>query len=89
MTQATPYWQQVYPPQRATPKLSTAPSTSQGHQEPAREDEGARGRSSSQGPQNQQWRNRSSTRGSRKHRRGVQSDDPMEEMSNYVASGWK
>ena len=51
-TQAT-YWQQVYPPQHttgvghATPKLSTTPSTSQGHEELAREDEDARGRSSS------------------------------------------
>ena len=51
MSQATPYQQQVYPPQHttgvgcATPKPSTAPSTSQGHEEPAREDEGARGRS--------------------------------------------
>ena len=51
-TQATPYWQQVYPPRRATPKPNTTPSTSQGHQEPAREDEGGRGRSSSRGPQN-------------------------------------
>ena len=33
------------------PKPSTAPSTSQGHKELAREDEDARGRSSSQGPQ--------------------------------------
>ena len=55
--QATPYWQQVYPPQHSTgvrhttPKSSTAPSTSQGHEEPAREDEDARGRSSSRGPQ--------------------------------------
>ena len=53
MSQATPYQQQVYPPQHttgvghATPKLSTAPSTSQGHEEPAREDEGTRGRSPS------------------------------------------
>ena len=47
MNQATPYRQQVYPPRRATPKLSTAPSTSQGHEELAREDEDARGRSSS------------------------------------------
>ena len=47
MTQATPYRQQVYPPQCATPKLSTAPSTSQGREELAREDEDARGRSSS------------------------------------------
>ena len=38
VTQATLYQQQVYPPQRATPKLSTTPSTSQGHEEPARED---------------------------------------------------
>ena len=45
--QVTPYQQQVYLPQCTTPKLSTAPSTSQGHEEPAREDEDARGRSSS------------------------------------------
>ena len=56
-TQVTPYWQQVYPPQhttgvgRTTPKPSTTPSTSQGHEELAREDENARGRSSSRGPQ--------------------------------------
>ena len=83
-TQTTPYRQQVYPPQHATPKLSTAPSTSQGHVELAREDENARGRSSSQGPQNRQWRNRSSTRGSRKHRRGIRSDDAMDEMSGCM-----
>ena len=53
--QVTPYRQQVYPPQHntgvghTTPKLSTTPSTSQGHEEPAREDEDARGRSSSRG----------------------------------------
>ena len=88
-TQVTPYWQQVYPPQRAAPKPSTTPSTSQGCEEPPREDEGTRGRSSSQGPQDQQRRKRSSTRGSRKRRRGIQSSDLMGEMSNYVASGWK
>ena len=55
-TQVTPYRQQVYLPQhtmgvgRATPKPSIPPSTSQGHEEPAREDEDARGRSSSRGP---------------------------------------
>ena len=48
---ATPYQQQVYPPwhstgaQRATTKANTAPSTSQGHDETAWGDEGARGRS--------------------------------------------
>ena len=73
-TQATPYWQQVYPPQhttgvgRATLKLSTAPSTSQGHEELAREDEDARGRSSSRGPQRRNRPTRSLTRGSRKRR---------------------
>ena len=71
------------------PKPSTTPSTSQGHEEPAREDEDARGRSSSRGPQSRHRKNRSSTRGSRKCRRGILSDDPMDEMSNYVASGWK
>ena len=72
-----------------TPKQSTAPSTSQGRGETAGESEDARGRSSSQGPQSRHRRDRSSTRGSRKHRRGLHSDNPMDEMSNYVASGWK
>ena len=51
--QVTPYQQQVYPPQHATgvqmttPKLSTTPSTSQGHSEMAGEREDGRGRSSS------------------------------------------
>ena len=51
--QVTPYRQQVYPPQHSTgvqhttPKPSTTPSTSQGCEEPAREEEDARGRSSS------------------------------------------
>ena len=51
--QATPYHQQVYLPRctssvrTTTPKQSTAPSTSQGREEPAREDKDARGRSSS------------------------------------------
>ena len=51
-TQATPYRQQVYPPQHTTgvghttPKPSATPSTSQGHQELAGEDKDARGRSS-------------------------------------------
>ena len=70
--QVTPYHQQVYPPQctsgvrMTTPKLSTAPSTSQGSGEMARESEDARGRSSSRGPQGRHQRDRSSTRGSRK-----------------------
>ena len=46
-TPAMPYRQQVFPPQCTAPKLSATPSASQGHEELAREDEGARGRSSS------------------------------------------
>ena len=94
-TQVTPYRQQVYPPQhttgvgRATPKPSNAPSTSQGHEEPAREDEDARGRSSSRGPRHQNRPSRSLTRGSRKRQQGNPSGDPMDKMSNYVASGWR
>ena len=65
--QATPYRQQVFPPKCPAPKPSATPSASQDHGDPAREVEGARGRSSSQGPQNRQQRSRSSTRGSRKH----------------------
>ena len=87
--QVTPYQQQVFPPQCAAPKLSTTPSASQGHGEPAGEDEGARGRSSSHGPQDWQQRKRSFTRGSRKHQRGIPSSSLMDEMANYVASRWK
>ena len=71
-SQVTPYQQQVYPPRRTTgvrtttPKPSTAPSTSQGRNEMARGSKDARGRSSSRGPQGRNWRDRSSTRGSRK-----------------------
>ena len=92
---ATPYWQQVYPPRRptgerkATTKTSTTPTTSQGQNAEAGEDEGARGRSSSRGPQGQCRGHISTTRGSRKCRRGIHGDNPMDQMSNYVASGWK
>ena len=84
-----PYRQQVFPPRCAAPKPSTTPSASQDHEEPAEEEEGTRGRSSSRGPQGRQRRNRSSTRGSRKCRRGTTSDGLMDQMANYVASGWK
>ena len=55
-TQAMPYQQQVFPPRHTAPKPSTTPSTSQGHEELAEEDESARGRSSSRGPQDWQRR---------------------------------
>ena len=76
--QATPYQQQVFPPRCPAPKLSATPSASQDHGDPAREAEGARGRSSSQGPQNSQRRSRSSTRGSQKRRWGAPSDSLMD-----------
>ena len=94
-SQATPYWRQVYLPQHptgvwmTTTKPSTTPSTSQGHDEMARGSEDARGRSSSPGPQGRDRRDRSSTKGSRKCRQGIHSNDPMDNVSNYVASGWK
>ena len=93
--QATPYRQQVYPPRHstgawtATTKANTAPSTSQGHNEMAQGDKGARGMSSAQGPQGQARKDRSSTRGPRKCRRGIHSENPMDDVSSYVASGWK
>ena len=93
--QATPYRQQVYPPRHtsgartATTKASTIPSTSQGRDETARGGEDTRGRSSSRGPQGRNRRDRSSTRGSRKRHQGIYSDNPMDDVSNYVASGWK
>ena len=88
-TQVTPYRQQVFPPRHAASKPSATPSASRDHEEPAEEEEGARGRSSSQGPQGRQRRNRSSTRESRKHRWGAPSDGLMDQMANYVASGLK
>ena len=89
VTQATPYRQQVFPPKRPAPKPSATPSASQDHGDPAGEAEGTRGRSSSRGPQNRQRRSQSSTRGSQKRRRGAPSDSLMDQMANYVASGWK
>ena len=93
--QATLCRQQVYPPrhttgvQMATTKANTAPSTSQGRDEMAQADKGARGRSSSRGPRGRTRRDRSSTRGSRKCHRCIYSDNPMDDVSNYVALGWK
>ena len=86
---AMPYHQQVFPPKCPAPKPSATPSASQDHLEPAGEEGGDRGRSSSRGPQDRQRRGRSSTRGSRKHRRGNPCDSLADQMANYVASGWK
>ena len=60
-TQATPYQQQVFQPKCPALKPSTTTSASQDHRDPAREAEGAGGRSSSRGPLGRQQRGRSST----------------------------
>ena len=91
----TPYRQQVHSPQYSsrvrmtTPKMGTTPSTSQSQDETARGEEGGRGRSSARQPRGHTRDDRSSTRGSVKHRRGTHSANPMDDISNYVASGWK
>ena len=88
-TQATPYRQQVFPPKRPAPKLSTTPSASQDQGGPTGEAGGARGRSSSRGPQERQGRSRSSTRGSWKHCWADPNDSLMDKMANFVTSGWR
>ena len=85
----TPYQQQVFPPKCPAPKPSITPSASQDHRDPAGEAGGARGRSSSQGPQDRQRRSRSSTRGSQKRRWADPTDSLMHKMANFVASGWR
>ena len=88
--QATPYRQQVFPPKCPAPKLSTPPpSASRDQGGPAGEAGGARGRSSSRGPQERWGRSRSSTRGSRKCRWADPNDSLMDKMANLVASGWR
>ena len=55
----------------------------------AQGEEGGRGRSSARWPRGQTRDDRSSTRGSVKCRQGTHSKNPMDDVSNYVASGWK
>ena len=87
--QATPYRQQVFPPKRPAPKSSATHSTSRDQGGQAGEAGGARGRSSSQGPQERWGRSRSSTRGSKKRRWADPNDSLMDRMANFVASGWR
>ena len=87
--QVTPYRQQVFPPKRPAPKPSATSSASWDQGGPAGEAGGARGRSSSRGPQERWGRSRSSTRGSRKRRRADPNDSLMDKMANFVASGWR
>ena len=89
VTQATSYRQQVFPPKHPAPKPSTTPSASWDQGGPAGEAGGARGRSSSRGPQERWGRSRSSTRGSQKCCWADPNDSLMDKMANFVASGWR
>ena len=102
-TQATPYKQQVLPPQVPRPaagvrprtavvttQASTTTSTASGIEAGARGR--VRERSSPRGSRDQSShgrRPRSSTRGPRKQRQGIVSQNPMDDLNNYVPSGWK
>ena len=90
-TAPTPYWQQVFPPPTPAPRQDATSSASQSQEQerPADEETRPQGRSSSRGPRDRQRAPRSSTRGSRKHCRRAQDDDLVDEMMNFVASGWK
>ena len=87
--QATPYRQQVFPPKCPAPKLSATPSASRDQGGLAGEAGGARGRSSSRGPQERWGRSLSSTRGSQKHHQADPNDSLMDKMANFVTSGWR
>ena len=79
-------WATIRPPMQA----STTSSTASGIEAAARGR--SRERSSPQGSRDQSTRGRrprSSTRGSRKQRRGIISQNPMDDLDNYVPSGWK
>ena len=102
-TQATPYRQQVPVPQvprsntgtrLCTAVETTRPSTTTSTASDM--EAGTRGRSrerfSIRGSRDQsplERRPRSSTRGSRKRRRGVYSQNPMDDLNRYVPSGWR
>ena len=93
VTPATPYQQMVHPPWQvrfASPVTKAEATTSQsqsvaergrsqtrehgGHQEQASHSRGRKDRSSTQGP---------------KRRRGITSKDPMEDLMDFIPSGWK
>ena len=95
-TASTPYKQQVTPPSNPAPKQSATPhaSRSQSRERLAGEETRPQGRSVSRGTRSRQRASRSSSQGaslwwSRKCRWVAPDDDLKDEMSNYVASGWR
>ena len=95
-TASTPYEQQVTPPTDPAPRQSATQraSRSKSQERPAGKETRPRGRSASRGTRGRQRASRSSTRGSsvwrsRKRRWAAPDDDLEDEMSNYVACGWR
>ena len=103
VTHATPYKQQVLPPHVPRPAAGVRPHTAAVTTQASTTtstasdiEAGARGRSrersSPRGSRDQSTRGRrprSSTRGSRKWRQGIVSQNPMDDLDNYVPSRWK
>ena len=99
MTQATPYRQAVYPPQQTTrvrfaspvTEAKTATSTSQSQSGTTRGRPQSREHGSHQRPasHSRAKRDRSSTRGPKKQRRGIASGDPMDYLMEFTPSGWR
>ena len=90
---ATPYQQAVHPPRqvRFASPITKAEATTSQSQSVA---EGGRPQTREQGGRREQAshsrtrKDRSSTRGPKRHR-GITSEDPMEDIMDFVPSGWK
>ena len=94
-TQATPYQQAIHPPRqvRFAPPVTeteTATSTSQSQSVATRGRPQSRECGSHQEPAScsRTRRDRSSTRGPKKQR-GITSEDPMDDLMEFMPSGWK
>ena len=95
MAPATPYWQAVHPPQQvrfASPvaKTETATPTSQSQSVATKGRPQSRECGSCQEPAShyRARRDRSSTRGPKK-RRGITSENPMDDLMEFTPSGWR
>ena len=92
-TPATPYQQAVHPPQQvrfASPVTKTETTTSQSQSVATRGRPQSRECGSHQelASHSRARRDRSSTRGPRK-RRGVTSENPMDDLMDFIPSGWR
>ena len=93
VTPASPYQQAVHPPQQvrfASPITKPEPTTSQsqGVAERGRPQTRERGGCQELASHSRAIRDRSSTRGPKK-RRGITSKDPMDDLMDFIPSGWK